>query len=629
MSDPRSINNSHSSSSEESREDLLLQQILEYNDKLQLLEGRLIKTKHELDIANQILSCYPYGIVYVNEDLQIVYANAIFCTMVGHDLIHLVKKDLFQDIISPEPGNTPEALLQKATEDGNWQGKVTLKKDNNRRIPLSLSLNYKSIVTPREKKAGFICLFSQSETNLASQQEQQPSLPVVDDPLAKLPNRIACQKHIADRIKTAGGEQGHIGILCIDIDHFKRINRIQGTYVGDKVLLYVTSILKKYGDGTGNGYIARLGGDVFALVFQTQEDETEAGQLAEKIQHTIQQPLTIQSRDVFITASIGISLYPADGKDAQELLHNANIAMKKAKSDGGNSTHRWDKKTISPKDHNLELENDFYQAVAKRELINYYQPQISMTNGVIVGMEALARWEHPKHGFVSPGVFIPIAENLGIISKMSYDLISLACEQGRNWLSMGFNFTMAVNISGSMLRHADLFDRIMECLKRTKFPPSKLELELTESILVDNIKNTVAFLDKCRQIGIKLAIDDFGTGYSSLSYLQRFAVDKLKIDRSFVQGLPDNESDATIALAIIAMAQKLGFQILAEGIETEDQLRFLQEHNCNECQGFLFSKPISAQRMTHLLIHDTNVAMKHRRVIDKFFSIKENKLPKR
>jgi len=246
---------------------------------------------------------------------------------------------------------------------------------------------------------------------------------------------------------------------------------------------------------------------------------------------------------------------------------------------------------------------------------------------VIVGMEALARWDHPVYGNISPAVFIPIAERIALIDKISFDLIHLACQQGRTWLSMGFAFTMAVNISGRMLQRLDLFEKIMSSLESTGFPATSLELELTESVLVENLDNTINLIDKCQQAGIKLAIDDFGTGYSSLSYLQRFAVNKIKIDRSFIEGITTNTSDATITLAIIAMAKKLNFTVLAEGVETEKQLYFLQKNECDECQGYFFSKPASARLMTNILMHDTCVAMKHRRIIDKFFSIKSHRLP--
>jgi EAL domain-containing protein (putative c-di-GMP-specific phosphodiesterase class I) len=238
-------------------------------------------------------------------------------------------------------------------------------------------------------------------------------------------------------------------------------------------------------------------------------------------------------------------------------------------------------------------------------------------------MEALARWEHPVHGNISPAIFIPIAENTGLIEELGLDLVKLACEEGKKWLSMGFkDFVMAVNLSGSLLRRNDLFERIEECLEETGFPAKSLEVEFTESVLIENLDNTIDLINKCRARGIKMAIDDFGTGYSSLSYLQRFAVDKIKIDRSFIMDVTTNASDAAITMAIIAIAKKLNFEVLAEGVETEEQLFFLQENQCDSCQGFLFSRPITAEQMSNLLMRDSSVALKHKRIIDKFYSIK-------
>ena len=338
-----------------------------------------------------------------------------------------------------------------------------------------------------------------------------------------------------------------------------------------------------------------------------------------KFQHSI----SIKSRDIFVTPSIGISLYPDDGTSPPELLRNADTAMEAAKTKGGNTRCRWMSDMDTQAIQHLHLENDLRKAVENGELFNHYQPQINLTNGVIVGMEALARWNHPVQGNISPTIFIPIAENTGLIEELGLDLVRVACEQGRKWLAMGFkDFTMAVNLSGSLLRRHDLFEDIMECLESTGFPPTYLEVEFTESVLIENMDSTIDLINTCRKEGIKMAIDDFGTGYSSLSYPQRFAVDKIKIDRSFIKNVTTNAGHAAITMAIIAIAKKLHFQVLAEGVETEEQLFFLQENQCDECQGFLFNKPITAEHMTNLLMRDSSVALKHKRIIDKFYSIK-------
>ena len=302
--------------------------------------------------------------------------------------------------------------------------------------------------------------------------------------------------------------------------------------------------------------------------------------------------------------------------------------MERAKAAGGNSSYRWHSQMEKAGSQNLDLEADLFEAVKNGDLTNNYQPQIDMKTGAIIGMEALARWNHPEHGLISPEIFIPVAEEVGLIDKLSYDLIELACRHGQQWHAKGLKrFTMAVNISGRMLQQDDLFDKVMGILNKTGFPPTSLELELTESALIESFDNTISLINKCKEAGIKMALDDFGTGYSSLSYLQRFAVDKLKVDRAFVMGVTTSQNDAAITLAIIAMAKQLNFKVLAEGVETEGQLSFLRENGCDVVQGFLISKAIPAGEMQNALIHDSCLAIRQRRAIEKFYSMKASKVP--
>ena len=646
MSDSRPTKNSSSTASptnsdtsydktpqgETSGELDFIEQLMEFNTKIQSLEARLTKSKeqlvatqHQFDINRHILACYPHAFVCANNKLDVIYADDNFTKITGLTLQHLSKKRFFKDVLFFEPEQDKKALLQAAVDNGSWHGKVQLKTDQNVMTPMTMSLYYRGKGVPKPNITGFVCIFNPPAKEPTSQTAANGSLLANFSPTTDIPARSSCEQHLAKCIKQAQKDHSQFCVLNVCIDHLSRINRLRGPFVGDKVFSYAKSILKEYGEKTGADLTTVLSEDTFAIILPPPSSTEDADKLATKLLQKFQQTVAIKSHEILITLSIGISVYPNDGDNPLELLHSAYDALKKAKERGGNGKYHWGHKTGSSpghKEQNIELENDLYQAISNSELINFYQPQISMQDGRVVGMEALARWYHPKHGHVSPGIFIPIAENMGLIDKLSNDLILLACKQGQEWLSMGYNFTMAVNISGSMVRHNDLFERIMGFLRDSGFSATSLELELTESMLVDNVKNAIELLDRCRQQGLKLAIDDFGTGYSSLSYLQRFAVDKLKIDRSFVTGVTTSENDAAITLAIIAMARKLGFQVLAEGIETEDQLMFLKENNCDICQGFLFSRPVSAEEMKHILIHDANVAMKHRRILDKFHSIR-------
>ena len=611
----------------ESLEEILLQELLQKTSQLQQTDGELGRIRQELDITRQIMACQASGIIFIDRQQRIIYANNLFCNMIGRDLQNLKEKKLDQFVVLPERGQSLETVLQKAMHWGSWRGKVQLRDDDNEQLPMIMSLNYRDKEGQNGEKEGFACQFSQVETT-GSHTGLHSSSQLTYDALTGLPDRPSFQQHFSLCIGQAGIKHSDVGLLFVDLDHFKRINRMLGPGVGDELLCSVTELLQHCGNVEGANFVARLSGDEFAIVLPSPTNAQLAEQLADRILQKFQQPVTIKSRDIFVTPSIGISLFPSDGENAPELLRNADTAMQMAKARGGNSSCRWNSDMDTQAVQNLHLENDLRKAVANGELFNHYQPQINLTNGVIVGMEALARWEHPVHGNISPVIFIPLAENTGLIEELGLDLVLLACQEGRKWLNLGFkNFSMAVNLSGSLLRRNDLFEKIMGCLESTGFPPTSLEVEFTESVLIENMDNTIDLINNCRREGIKMAIDDFGTGYSSLSYLQRFAVDKIKIDRSFIMDVTTNASNAAITRAIIAIARKLNFQVLAEGVETEQQLFFLQENQCDECQGFLFSRPITAKHMTNLLMRDSSVALKHKRIIDKFYSIKARTTP--
>ncbi|MBW2328761.1 MAG: EAL domain-containing protein [Deltaproteobacteria bacterium] len=608
---------------DESLEEILLQELLQKTTQLQQVDQTISRMQQELDITRQIIDCQTKGILFADIERHIVYANTVFCSMTGYDQQDLKEKRLEQFVALSDPDQDLKTILQEAMHWGSWYGKVFIRDDSNSRLPFSMSINYRHEGLHEELKNGFICQVTPADMITSTQENRNTPSQFSYDALTGLPDRPSFQQYFSLCIGQAGVDHSHVGLLYIDLDHFKRINRMLGPGFGDELLCRVTALLQQCGNVSGANFVARLSGDEFALILPSPTSETLIKELADRILRTFQHSISIKSRDIFVTPSIGISLYPEDGTSSPELLRNADTAMETAKTRGGNSSCRWNNDMDTQAIQNLHLENDLRKAVANGDLFNHYQPQINLTNGKIVGMEALARWNHPVQGNISPVIFIPIAENTGLIEELGLDLVRVACEQGRKWLAMGFrNFTMAVNLSGSLLRRHDLFEEIMDCLESTGFPPASLEVEFTESVLIENMDNTIDLINKCRKEGIKMAIDDFGTGYSSLSYLQRFAVDKIKIDRSFISNVTTNAGHAAITMAIIAIAKKLNFQVLAEGVETEEQLFFLQENQCDECQGFLFNKPVTAEHMTNLLMRDSSIALKHKRIIDKFYSIK-------
>jgi len=340
-----------------------------------------------------------------------------------------------------------------------------------------------------------------------------------------------------------------------------------------------------------------MGGDEFTVAISSQLDSESAADTAvkvgERILHTLHQPFKLGQREVFISASIGISVYPNDGDSVTELLKNADMAMYHAKELGRDNVQFFDQKMNQKAVELLELENDLRHALTREELELFFQPQYLSHNATVVGAEALLRWNHHNKGIISPGVFIPIIEDTGLIIPIGQWVLEQACLKFSSWKKQGIQIErIAVNVSARQFKQLDFIQIVETAINKAGIRPGQLELELTESILIDDLEHTLDVLAALRDIGVHTAIDDFGTGYSSLNYLKQFTVDTLKIDQSFIRNLPDNSDDAQITRTIIAMAHNLGLGVIAEGVETKEQLQFLQQEQCEEVQGFYFSKPL-------------------------------------
>ena len=625
--------------------DILHQQLAEYKTQLHQIKTTSFRLQKELSIRRQVMDNQDCGILFINLELRIVYANPVFLKRTGYSLKAIQSKRIDQVIRLTDCDCTLKeamkqamhqekwegrAFLKDAIRQGNWQGGENPEKSEEK--PSIISFKFSDGQEEGQEK-GFICLLHLEESLTLSSPlkwgtQNNPgnhlSTELTYDALTGLVDRPSFQQYLEDSIHAAAQEDdARIGLLYVDLDHFKRINQIFGPGFGDKILCSVSTILQQCGQEAGADLVARLSGDEFAIILPPPSGKEHTQKLARKIMQRFRTPVNNESRAILIKPSIGCCIFPDDGETPLDVLRNADTAMEAAKSEGGNRISSWNSGMKIQAAQSLYLENDLRQAVADDGLINFYQPQINLTDGSICGMEALARWIHPVKGLVSPAGFIPIAESTGLIEKLGIDLVRQACLQGKKWRDMGFRkFIMAVNISGRLLRRRDLFYQIMSCIESTGFPPEALEVEFTEGVLIENMDFTVDLINKLRTEGVKLAIDDFGTGYSSLSYLQHLQVDKIKIDRSFITNVTTNNTDAAITLGIIAIAQNLRFRVIAEGIETEDHLFFLQKNQCHEGQGFLFSPPIPEKEMTGLLLRDCSVALNHKRMIDKFYSIK-------
>ncbi len=420
------------------------------------------------------------------------------------------------------------------------------------------------------------------------------------DPLTGLPNRILLQDRLSQAMLDARRRERMVALLFLDLDRFKIINDTLGHEMGDALLREVASRLTdcvRAGDT-----IARLGGDEFTVVLANIAHVDDAARLAQKLIDSFMPPFLIGGREMFISASIGITLYPFDDSDLDSLLRNADAAMYHAKELGRNTfqfyTTELNRRTVQ----RLQLETALRHTLDRNELTVYYQPQVDFATGKITGAEALLRWRHPEMGLVPPLKFIPLAEETGLIIPIGEWVLRTACRQAQAWRIAGFhNFRIAVNLSGRQFQNHNLAKVVEAVLKETGLDPLYLDLELTESILLHNTNETLATMKRLHGLGVVFTMDDFGTGYSSLSYLKRFPIDALKIDRSFVRDIPTDPNDAAIAQAIIAMAHSLGIRVIAEGVETSAQRAFMRTHRCDGMQGYHFSKPLSSEKMTRLL----------------------------
>ncbi|MDD5248694.1 MAG: EAL domain-containing protein [Rhodocyclaceae bacterium] len=414
------------------------------------------------------------------------------------------------------------------------------------------------------------------------------------DPLTLLPNRDLFRDRLSHALTHAERHRGMVAVMFLDLDRFKTVNDTLGHDAGDQLLTEVSARLKRC--VREEDTVARLGGDEFTVILEQIARPGDAAVVAAKIVEALAPPVDLDGYEAFVTPSIGITIYPADSANAENLLKNADTAMYRVKEQGGNGYLFFTPEMNTQAAGRLQLESGLRRALERDEFVVYYQPKVDLASETIVGAEALLRWNHPERGMVSPGEFIPILEETGMIEQVGIWVLRTVCRQMRAWQEAGMPpLTVAVNLSGRQLQRANLAATIAGILEETGLPPRFLELEVTESILMRDPSYAASMLEQIRATGVvHIDVDDFGTGYSSLSYLKRFPIDALKLDKSFVDGLPSDEDDIAIARAVIALAHSLKLAVIAEGVETEEQLAFLQQNECDVIQGYLVSRPLPA-----------------------------------
>jgi diguanylate cyclase len=438
-------------------------------------------------------------------------------------------------------------------------------------------------------------LASKTAAMAASLQQANDELQrlALHDPLTKLPNRLLLEDRIQQAIVHAGRDKVHCAVLFLDLDRFKIVNDSLGHSVGDELLRAVAAKLQML--VRAEDTVSRPGGDEFVMLLREVVNVDDATNIASKIVEALREPFRVHEQELFVTPSIGITVFPLHGDTAQMLITRADAAMYSAKQAGRNTFQVFapDMATFFPE--RLSLENDLRRAVSRGEFELHYQPRVRMADGAIIGMEALVRWRHPQKGLLLPLDFIPLAEDTGLIVPLGRWVIEEACAQNKAWQETGLpDLRVAVNISGVQFRQKHLLDTIRNALASTGLAAECLELEITESVVMHNPVDAIVTLEKLSQIGVQVAIDDFGTGYSSLAYLKRFPIDNLKIDRSFVREVSSDPDDAAIVRATVGLAHNLRLKVVAEGVETPEQLRFLRALGCDEYQGYIKSRPLTA-----------------------------------
>ncbi|MNO40740.1 Phytochrome-like protein cph2 [compost metagenome] len=420
------------------------------------------------------------------------------------------------------------------------------------------------------------------------------------DALTGLPNSTLLGDRLSQSLATCRRHDKHLVVMFLGLDRFKRINNALGHPAGDEMLKRVGQQLLKYVRESDS--VFRYGADEFVVILSDINHPQQTRGIAEKLLSAVRSPQSIAGQEISITASLGISVYPDDGFEAIDLIKKAESAMRHIKESGPNDIGFFIEAMNQRAREQQSIESGIRQALQRHEFVLHYQPKIELSSGRVVGAEALVRWQKPGHGLVYPSEFIPVAEDSGLIVPLSKWVLAEACRQTRLWQAAGLPaIRMSVNTSAIDFRQRDFVEGIEQILEQTGMPPCLLELEITEGVLMQNVETTMTALNRLKTLGVRLAIDDFGTGYSSLSYLRRFPIDVLKIDQSFIHGLSNDTNDAALVSAIISLGRSLDLNVIAEGVETEEQLAFLKAHQCEEGQGYYFSKALPADAFARLL----------------------------
>ncbi|MGF1751732.1 putative bifunctional diguanylate cyclase/phosphodiesterase [Vibrio cionasavignyae] len=546
-----------------------------------------------LSVTSEIFNNFQEGMFITDARGNILDVNSAFVRITGYEL---------SDVIGTNPrflqsGHHDIAFYQdmwaKLAIDGQWKGEFINRKKNGSIYPQMTTI---SVLKDEDNTLmHHICVFEDISAQKADEENLRRM--AFYDPLTNLPNRVHLSSLLEQHIEAGRKHHKSFATLFLDLDHFKHINDSRGHLYGDQLLEQVAQRLNTVLEHRAN--IARIGGDEFVIVLSDFDSEGELLDTIDGIMGVFNSSFILdQHESLRVSASIGVALYPKDGHDSETLLKNADTAMYLAKKNGRNGYAFYSPDLTKSSVLHVRIQSALHEALEKNQFYLVYQPQYSLADNRLIGVEALLRWQHPDLGLIPPSSFIPIAEKTGLIQKIGAWVLRESCLQGNRWLAEGRDFgRIAVNVSALQLQNSDFFPVLEAVLEETRFPAKRLDIEITETFLLFNPEKAIATLEQLSSLGIEISLDDFGTGYSSLSYLKGLPINKLKIDQSFVKDVPDNNDSNAIVNAIVAMGQALCLKVVAEGVESLQQSEYLKQKGCEYGQGYLFSKPQRPERL--------------------------------
>ena len=554
------------------------------------------RQRHDLDrLAATVFEATSDGIFILDPTLRVLAVNQAFSVITGYAARDILEQPLFSLSSDPETLDTYARMRAALRTQDRWEGEVIEQRRSGERYPQWLQLTV--VRNELNEITHYVGFFA--DQTIRRKTEEQLRYLSDHDPLTQLANRSLFTHSLEEATAAARAQGQHLTLLRIDLDRFKYINDTLGHIQADALLCEVADRLRSL---LPDAFIlARLSADEFVVVEQNLS-QLQTRALAEKLLQILAEPIVLGDNELIVSASIGISLFPDNARNSLQLINRANQAMQHAKRMGGNCFKFYSADLPSPKADRLQLENELRKAITEEQLQVHYQPKLHLNSNLITSVEALARWKHPTRGMLPPAEFIPIAEETGLILQLGNLVLRQACSQASQWLHSGPTpIRVAVNMSVQQLRQPRFAAEVAEILQETRLPAHLLELELTESMLLEQSSAVADNLTALEEQGVKLSVDDFGTGYSSLAYLKHFPIHSLKIDRAFINELDEHSRDSAIVRAIVAMAHSMNLQVVAEGVEQDSQLAFLRNQGCDEVQGYLISKPVPAQVLTQLL----------------------------